>query len=222
MAFNPPYPPCDPTDRSSFSYETVVRRWPIIVTSIVDHVHNACNDLAFSENGGDVEAKLLEGRQIIAKLSELKYHMGRDHALVPIPNDGEPYVDLYNEHLQNLRESGKGTWFTAPWLYAECYLYRHIRSFFAQTRLWKGHDPFFPQKMTAFKQSGNSILQIATTMHEMEIGREAIVADREKVGIFFREMVQMCLWYAKSHFWAAAVDQYHSGEMLRYVHGVPP
>jgi hypothetical protein len=60
-----------------------VRRWPVIVTSIVDHVHNACDDLAFNGNGAsDAEAKLVEGKQIIAKISELKYHMGRDHDLV--------------------------------------------------------------------------------------------------------------------------------------------
>jgi hypothetical protein len=36
-----------------------------------------------------------------------------------MPNDGEPNVDLFNDRLQNLKENGKGTWFTAPWLYAE-------------------------------------------------------------------------------------------------------
>ena len=37
----------------------------------------------------------------------------------PIPDDGESVMDLYNIELQLLRENGKGTWFTAPWLYAE-------------------------------------------------------------------------------------------------------
>ncbi|KIL65759.1 hypothetical protein M378DRAFT_161764 [Amanita muscaria Koide BX008] len=196
MVFSPPYPPYDPTDTSSFSYETVVRRWPVIVTSIVDHLHSACNDLSLNKDGrriDSIEAQYLEGKQIIARLSELKYHMGRDHPLLPIPDDGEPYVDLYNEHLRKLQENGKGTWFTAPWLYAECYLYRLIRSYFVQTTHWKDHDPFFPQKLKTFKQSGNSILQIATTMHEMEIGKDALT-DTNKLEILFREMVQMCLW----------------------------
>ena len=62
----------------------MVRRWPIIITSIVDNVHNACNDLTLNPGDVDVEAiqaKLQEGKEIISKVSELKYHMGRDHAL---------------------------------------------------------------------------------------------------------------------------------------------
>lgn len=37
----------------------------------------------------------------------------------PIPNDGELHSDIYNQELKALTESGKDTWFTAPWLYAE-------------------------------------------------------------------------------------------------------
>lgn len=31
-------------------------------------------------------------------------------------------VDMYNTELERLKKDGKGTWFTAPWLYAECVL----------------------------------------------------------------------------------------------------
>ncbi|KAF8623299.1 hypothetical protein AX17_007471 [Amanita inopinata Kibby_2008] len=194
MAFNPSYPAYDPIDRSGFSYETVVRRWPVIVTGIVDHVHNVCNDLLLNPGSMDVQtldATIQEGKEIISKISELKYHMGRDHPLEPIVDDGEAYVELYNEELRQLTEKGKGTWFTAPWLYAE---YRLLRSFFALKNHWKTHDPFFMQKMKMFKQSGNSILQIATTMHEMESSEAAFRSDPEKLAILFHEMVQMCLW----------------------------
>ena len=37
----------------------------------------------------------------------------------PIPDDGESLTDLYNSELELLKENDKGTWFTAPWLYAE-------------------------------------------------------------------------------------------------------
>ena len=39
-------------------------------------------------------------------------------------------------------------------------------------------------------------------MHEMEIGKDAIDADPDKIGILFREMVQMCLWYDVEYFFA--------------------
>lgn len=32
-------------------------------------------------------------------------------------------------------------------------------------------------------------------MHEIEVGKDAIDEDPEKLGILFREMIQMDLWY---------------------------
>ena len=37
----------------------------------------------------------------------------------PVPEDGEPMVDIYNAELARLEKDGKNTWFTAPWLFAE-------------------------------------------------------------------------------------------------------
>jgi hypothetical protein len=42
-----------------------------------------------------------------------------DICLRPIRMDGEAMVDMYNAELERLSSEGKGTWFTAPWLYAE-------------------------------------------------------------------------------------------------------
>lgn len=39
----------------------------------------------------------------------------------PIKDDGEKYVQLYNVALAEL---GDVTWRAAPWLYAECHIYR--------------------------------------------------------------------------------------------------
>lgn len=42
--------------------------------------------------------------------------------LSPIEEDGEPHVASYNEELNKLE---KPSWYNAPWLYLECYLYRY-------------------------------------------------------------------------------------------------
>ena len=127
------------------SYETVVRRWPVILTSIIDSVYSENHELTDVPDKID---KLEEGKALIATLSRLKYGMARDRALEyvpvrlivhfsgvrrrpredpsanyalgrPIPADGEALVDEYNAELARLKERGKNTWFTAPWLYAE-------------------------------------------------------------------------------------------------------
>jgi hypothetical protein len=46
--------------------------------------------------------------------------MLESHIHRTIPADGEALVDEYNAELARLEERGQNTWFTAPWLYAEC------------------------------------------------------------------------------------------------------
>jgi len=135
MTFSSPYPSYDPTDKLGFSYETVVKRWPIIITSVIDYLHRTCHSLslemkeidASDEEKQILNRKIKEGTAIIEKISKLKYEMARDHVLEPILEDGEPSVELYNDELSKLSENKKNTWFTAPWLYAECYLSVMIR-----------------------------------------------------------------------------------------------
>ncbi|KAG6837775.1 hypothetical protein H0H93_001702 [Arthromyces matolae] len=127
--FSSPYPPYDPTDKTSFSYETVVKRWPIIITGVIDQLYKECHILSLEsqtddghESTLDLEVKLSEGKNIIEKLSKLKYQMGRDHPLDPvraIVDDGGSLVDVYNQELDRLAGQNKNTWFTAPWLFAE-------------------------------------------------------------------------------------------------------
>jgi len=140
-----------------------------------------------------LEDKISEGKTIIEEISRLKYQMGHDRPLESIPHDREPLVETYNKELDRLVELGCATWFTAPWLFAECYLYRFLRSMFAVTEHWAQTDPFFTQKIATFSQSGASILQIATTMSELESEKSGGFG-QEKLAVLFQEMVQMCLW----------------------------
>ncbi|KAG6901946.1 hypothetical protein C0995_006468 [Termitomyces sp. Mi166 len=181
--FTSPYPPYDPTDKSG-----------------------DCHTLSLEsqKDGADqttLDAKIAEGKTIIEKLSKLKYQMGRDHPLEPIPDDGESGIEVYNQELSRLAGLHKNTWFTAPWLYAELddpfgteasTSYRLMRAYCAMTTHWNTFDPFLSQKMSTFSQSGTSIRQIAASIHELEFGKSTL--DNEKLAILFREMLQMCLW----------------------------
>ncbi|KAJ7073264.1 DUF89 domain-containing protein [Mycena belliarum] len=200
--FTAPYPPYDPTDPAGFSYTTVVHRWPVIITGVIDRLHRASHELCLEQNAApdsDAAAKaalgvrIEEAKGIIEKISKLKYEMGRNYAMQPIPADGEP-ADSYNAELARLAAEEKNTWFTAPWLFAECYLYRLLRSFFAQTTRWAAFDPFASQKTDTFRGSAKAIYQLATTMHELDAERATLQSDPDKLGVLFKEMIQMCLW----------------------------
>lgn len=201
--FQAPYPPYDPTDTSGFSYDTVVKRWPIILTNIIDHVHRLLHDMTLEaqqvrdsdvSKAEELSKKTTEGQEIISEISRLKYRMARDHELENIPQDGDILVAEYNAELESLKQTSRNTWFKAPWLYAECYLYRLIRSYFNQRAYWRGFDPFSTQKEEMFKNSGAAIYQIATTMYELESEKDKLQGDPDKLEVLFREMIQMCLW----------------------------
>ncbi|KAG8936884.1 hypothetical protein FRC00_007482, partial [Tulasnella sp. 408] len=83
-------PPYDPTQKTSAqgqipSYTTVVKRWPVIITNLIDCVYKANHELAMTSTTSAtddlVKKKIEEGKAIIEKASKLKYEMARDKAL---------------------------------------------------------------------------------------------------------------------------------------------
>lgn len=38
------------------------------------------------------------------------------------------------------------------------------------------------------------VLELATTMHELEVEKKTVSDDPEKLAVLFKEMIQMCLW----------------------------
>ncbi|KAM5532692.1 hypothetical protein V8D89_013661 [Ganoderma adspersum] len=198
--FEAPVPPWDFTERDSFAFETVLKRWPVILTGIIDNIYCRSHDFGVSldtktaEEAAVIEEQIAEGKKIISQIGEIKYDMARDRPLLRIPDDGEPLSDIYNTELDKLIEKNKGTWLTVPWLYSECYLYRLIRSFFVQTKYWKDYDPFLQQKEATFQKSSRAIYALATTMHELERDKATLASNPDNLKVIFKEMIQMCLW----------------------------
>ncbi|KAF8183837.1 hypothetical protein K438DRAFT_1838698 [Mycena galopus ATCC 62051] len=156
--FEAPYPPYDPTDPKGFSYTTVVHRWPVIITGVIDRMHRLSHELCLEMNATQVEAE-------------------------------KEALKLRIDEAKGIIE--KNTWFTAPWLFAE---YRLLRSYFVRTTQWSSFDPFASQKAETFQQSGKAIYKIATTMHQLQEEHAKLESDSEKLGVLFKEMIQMCLW----------------------------
>ena len=65
-----------------------MKRWPVILTGIVDRLHRNCHDLTMeAQKPGDetakksLEEKITEAKDIISSISKLKYQMGGDKKL---------------------------------------------------------------------------------------------------------------------------------------------
>ncbi|CAG8772459.1 9550_t:CDS:2, partial [Dentiscutata erythropus] len=186
---NPPRPALVATIEDSFAYITATSRWPIIVTKIIDDIYKTRHSLDLSE--GD---KIKEGKEIIDSIGELKYHMQRKKPLTPIEDDGEPdngtWTYVFNTYFKD------DNWYSATWLFTECYLYRRIHSILSRTKHWNNYDPFFRQKEDAFKGSYIAIIEIAKRIDEL-VYIPKLHADNEEIDtgrIIFHELAQISLW----------------------------
>ncbi|KAK4685763.1 damage-control phosphatase, subfamily III, partial [Tremellales sp. Uapishka_1] len=207
--FHAPVERYSPKDKQSFSYvvlsldwlltlssyTTVTKRWPVILTNIVSSVVSVNHTLSTTPSHNS-EEQLAEGKIIIAKLSALKHDMGRNTVLTPIEDDGGSNVACYNEELALIPDEEK-RWFTINWLFAECYLYRRIRNFFAMTQHWTEFDPFFASKSETYKSSSAAILHLAKSINSLS-SQPDLAKDYDAPGspleIAFMEMVQADLW----------------------------
>jgi len=77
-----PIPLPIPTPRS---FDTLVRRWPVILTTIIDHLYRVGHELATQPNDFSpavAEQRIEAGKSVIEKISKLKYEMGREKPLL--------------------------------------------------------------------------------------------------------------------------------------------
>ncbi|KAL8989545.1 MAG: hypothetical protein Q9169_008340, partial [Polycauliona sp. 2 TL-2023] len=116
----------------------------------------------------------------------------------PLTADGREDVTDYNRDLTAL---GSPTWFNVPWLYAECYLYRRISTFFALSNHWKSYDVFAQQKLSTFVSSRPAVLELAAKYKQLINGLEHDVLDsktseatEDAQKLLFFEMCEICLW----------------------------
>ncbi|CAK7203733.1 Hairy/enhancer-of-split with YRPW motif protein 2 [Sporothrix eucalyptigena] len=119
----------------------------------------------------------------------------------PIVDDGEPDVAAYNAELAQL---GPLSWLKAPWLFAECYLFRRMSTFFKLSTHWTRYDAFARQKIRTFRSSRPAVLELAARYRELMQQIDAHKADKSEnkdaaavaaaEETLFAEMCEICLW----------------------------
>ncbi|KAI8895352.1 hypothetical protein BC833DRAFT_529539 [Globomyces pollinis-pini] len=123
----------------SFAYLTVKDRLPHILTKVIDALSRQLNSDTYPP-------KVL--KDIISDIAELKYNLTRNRKL---PESNHP---LWKPSLEEI-EVSKRTWFDAPWLLIECYMYELLNQI-VSTRcqeIPKKLDIFWDLKVQSFKET---------------------------------------------------------------------
>ncbi|KAJ3054167.1 hypothetical protein HK097_002489 [Rhizophlyctis rosea] len=176
---------------TSFAYTTIKDRMPVILTKAIDTLTRHLHDLHLDEGPAAQSAKTAEAKECISTLSKLKYEMIRDRRVTYVV-DNESDAETWNFLVDGLKESwGGDTWFSAPWLFVECLMYRKIQEVFNKTENWKNFDVFAPQqKEPAFNGSVKSMIELSKHLANVE----SKMLEREGRSLALREFIQFSLW----------------------------
>ncbi len=139
----------------------------------------------------DDSAKAAEGKALVAQLARLKYEVQHDRALEPLGDDGEPDVAAYNAELAR---RGPLTWCAAPWLFAECYLFRRMSTLFRTSAHWPRHDVFARTKLSTFRASRPAVVELAARYHQLMAALDRDGGDGAAEQTLFHEVCEICLW----------------------------
>ncbi|KAJ3338809.1 hypothetical protein HDU93_009031 [Gonapodya sp. JEL0774] len=190
----PPYPFLYCKTPDSFPFDSAVRRWPAILTSVVNDLYSH-----YSKYDGN-NPRTKTAKEIIAEVGKLRHELTRDMKLREIEDDGDPDVQLWNQLLTNWwrGEENQRTWFQAPWLFAECYLYRRVRELFAKNRNedpaldWGTYDPFASQKDANLKASWKGFSVLAERLEVLV--ESTATGEASAVEAAFQEILMSSLW----------------------------
>ena len=178
----------DTGDVHSFAHPTARTRWPKILDQAIEEIRKAASNSANLSNN-DIEA----GKVIEGKIDHLKRAMAGDQLLNPLADDGGPDIIDYNDELTSFDSI---RWLNAPWLYAECYLYRLLHTFFStSTPYWQTFDMFKASKLQALVGSKKGTIELVKRFRSVVQALEhGDAVDKETQRTIFEEMVQISLW----------------------------
>lgn len=110
----------------------------------------------------------------------MRYELSTDKPFRALKDSGAD-VTLWNNHLENLKTNigqENCTWFKAPWLFSECYMYRRVREvmLLCKTEM-KNYDPFERAKIEACEQSRETISSLIRNLCPLNYEEEKTNTD---------------------------------------------
>jgi len=170
--------------KRSFGYYTVKERLPVILTQNQDYLSKEKDTIA----DGNEQTKN-DIKSVQANISKLKYELQTDKVMDKF--DGVETDRLkWNEFLSTLNDDDN-SYFKTTWLYAECYLYRRLKSFFEETETLKDFDYFRYQKTNALIKSMNAMNLVIQHVNQFQ---STTPKSSEELEEFFTRLLKLNLW----------------------------
>ncbi|KAJ1832152.1 Hairy/enhancer-of-split with YRPW motif protein 2 [Coemansia sp. RSA 2711] len=182
---NTPFPPLTAArDGSNFTYTSLHDRVPHILTDVI-------NDFYAAIQASQDAAAVAEGKQLTAQLSQLKHEMVTDKPLAALADDGVGDIAQWNSWLA--RYFAGASWYSAPFLAWEPYMYRRIATVFGRSAHWRAYDFFAARKRDTFRASMAAVAKLCARVDA--VVRETRATDSlVKRHLAFVEVLQASLW----------------------------
>lgn len=158
-------------------------RVPVILTNIVNQLTHEKDKII--EQYGEVSREEL--KNCIGEISKLKYELQTDKRMSAIPGDESDQYE-WNRLLKEIEPNN--SYYSAVWLYAECYIYRRLKSIFEETQSLKDFDYFESSKKLELKNSMTTTASIIRSVNDFN----ATAPNKEQIGEFFCKLLKVNLW----------------------------
>ncbi|KAL5971590.1 Damage-control phosphatase ARMT1 [Taenia solium] len=149
---------------SAFALATIRDRLPVILVKTLDDLVKCKGKYGNPENDFD------DIKSVISEISKLRYELMTNKPFVPLlPEPDAVDIDVYNEIV--LKYKADMSWFGAPWLFVECYMYRRLRNITINCGLPK-LDLFHERKAMGFSKSARSLVSMCECLEESLLSLE--------------------------------------------------
>ncbi|XP_028295317.1 damage-control phosphatase ARMT1 [Gouania willdenowi] len=175
----------------SFAYLTIRDRMPTILTKVIDTIHRNKNTF-FEEYGEEgIEAE----KNAIGLLSKLRNELQTDKPVVELKDDLKD-SEAWNQYLQRQQKLQGDqecvSWFSSPWLYVECYMYRRIHEALLLNPPISEYDVFNEGKTQSFFDSQQAVMDLCTYLEG--IRKNAKELFQNQLFEHFSTLLQVSLW----------------------------
>lgn len=165
------------------------KRIPVILTNIIDRLNRDREKIIARIGNSESERNRAreELKLCIGEISKLKYELQTDKKMTQLPGNESDQFE-WNKLLDEIIPNN--SYFSAVWLYSECYIYRRLKSIFEETHSLKDFDYFEHLKQLELSKSMSSISRVVKSVNEFN----AVFRTPSEIGEFFCRLLKQDLW----------------------------